>query len=378
MAVYYSGDEVTERESLADTIAVRSPMSVPMLSRLPSKMIHNRIHEWSIDKPFVSTSNTRSIGTPHANTRFEGDAYSYRDTSYPTRLRAICEIQQRGIQVSGTDRTVVMAGTDNTFDYRAGQMATELLNGIDNVLMYGQGSPETSGKIGASNQRQCQGLIYWAAWTGLERCHGTSTTLTDPYGVDLTSDYFSVFYDFNHTNITSESFFGQVIRRITNAGGDMDEVPWTFWCGDMLMARISKFLVTDTGRPINEREIAASEGGGYDFLHWIKLPNGVTTTFRSNRWLDDMTSTYTIDNTGAGAAYTPGSPTNEGTEAHTFSGDQTLIGFKPGSVKVCWLREPGFESVNVDGDSSKLVCKAEYTLEVNHPLDVAGAGNCAS
>lgn len=377
MAVNYSGDEVTERESLADTIAVRSPMSVPMLTRLPQKTISNRMHEWSVDAPFTSTSNTRNIGTPHANTRFEGADYVYRDTSYPTRLRAICEIQQRGIEVSGTDRTVIMAGTDSTFDYRSGQMVTELLNNIDNVLLYGQGSPELSGKVGATNQRQCQGLLHWAAWTGLERVHGGGgSSMTDPYGVDIPSQYWSVFHDFEHTNITGESFYQNVVRRLSNAGADMSQ-PWEWWAGDGLMGRISKFMVTDTGRNINERTTDAASGGGYDYLHWVVLPNGTRAIFRSNHWLDNMTDTFVIDNSGLTYS-TPGSPSIPGTEARTFSGDQTLLGRRIGAVTVCWLRSPGFERVDVDGDRSKLIAKAEFTLEVNHPLDVGGAGNCSS
>lgn len=377
MAVYYSGDETTERESLADTIAVRSPMSVPMLSRLPSKSIQNRVIEWSVDVPFTSSENVRSIGTPHANTRFEGDSYTYRGTSFPLKLKAIAEIQALGIQVSGTDRTVVMAGADNTFDYRAGQLATTVLNNTDNVLMFGQGSPETSGKVGATNQRQCQGALYWAAYTGLERCHGTKTSVMDPYGTTITSPYFSTFYDFNHTNITGESFFQNVVRRACQAGADMD-MPWEWWAGRLTMARISKFLMTDTGRNINERNVDASAGVGYDYLHTMVLPDGTRATFRTNHWLDDMSNTLSIDNTGA-TIYTPGSPDPEGSiSARTFSGDQTIWGHRPGSVKVCWLREPGFEAVPVDGDSSKLVCKCEFTLEVAHPLDVAGAGNTSA
>lgn len=377
MAVYYSGDETTERESLADTIAVRSPMSVPMLSRLPQKTIYNRVHQWSVDVPFTSSDNVRLPGTPHANTRFEGDAYSYRSTSFPLKLKAICEIQSLGIQVSGTDRTVVMAGADNTFDYRAGQLATTVLNGIDNALMFGVGSPETSGKYGGADTRRVQGALFWAAWTGLERCHGTKTTIEDPYGVDITSPYFSTCYNFAHTNITGESFFQNVVRRACQAGADMDQA-WEWWAGRLTMSRISKFLMTDTGRNINDRQIAASEGGGYDYLHWIVLPDGTRAIFRTNHWLDDMNNTFTVDNTGA-TLYTPGTPDPEGSiSAITCSGDQTIWGHRPGSVKVCWLREPGFEAVPVDGDSSKLACKAEFTLEVNHPLDVAAALNTSA
>lgn len=379
MTLYFSGNETTERESLADTIAVRTPMATPMISRLPSKTISNRVHEWSLDEPFQSSENVRSIGSPHANTRFEGDDYNYRTPFYPTRLKAICEIQHFGMEITDTDRTVVMAGTDNTFDYRAGQLFTKTLNSIDNTLLYGVGSPETSGATGVStNQRQVQGLVHWAAWTGLERVHGTVTdAMQDPYGTTIPASMWSVFYDFQHTNITGESFYSNIVRRITNAGGDMESAPWQFWCGDLMMARVSKFLLTDGGVPIHERSTDAASGVGYDHLHTVRLPNGYVVSFRTNRWLDDMSNTFTVD--PSGAAYTPGSPNPAGTvTSRTFSGDQTMIGFKPGSVKVCWLRAPGFEKVETNGDYSRLVCKSEFTLEVAHPLDVAGCGNALS
>lgn len=379
MTLYFSGNETTERESLADTIAVRTPMATPMISRLPSKTISNRVHEWSLDEPFQSSENVRSIGSPHANTRFEGDDYNYRTPFYPTRLKAICEIQHFGMEITDTDRTVVMAGTDNTFDYRAGQLFTKTLNSIDNTLLYGVGSPETSGATGVStNQRQVQGLVHWAAWTGLERVHGTNTVdMMDPYGTTIPASMWSVFYDFQHTNITGESFYSNIVRRITNAGGDMESAPWQFWCGDLMMARVSKFLLTDGGVPIHDRSTDAASGVGYDHLHTVRLPNGYMVSFRTNRWLDDMSNTFTVD--PSGAAYTPGSPNPAGTvTSRTFSGDQTMIGFKPGSVKVCWLRAPGFEKVETNGDYSRLVCKSEFTLEVAHPLDVAGCGNALS
>ncbi len=380
MTLYFSGSETTEREELADTIAIRTPMATPMLSRLPSKSISNRVHTWSADEPFQSSENVRSISAPHTHTRFEGADYSYGTPFYPVRLKAIAEIAHFGTEMTDTDRTVVMAGTDSTFDYRAGKLATKTLNYIDNALLYGVGSPETSGATGvSSNQRFCQGLLFWSAWTGLERCHGTTanntTGMSDPYDVTIPASMYSVFYDYNHTNLTGESFYANIVRRITQAGGDMASMPWTFWCGDLLMARVSKFLLTDGGVNVHDRTTDAASGVGYDHLHTVRLPNGYVVSFRTNNWLDDMSNTWSVDNTGA--SFTPDSPTvGPGTvSARTFSGDQTMIGFKPGSVKVCWLRSPGFENVATAGDYSRLVCKAEYTLEVAHPLDVAGCGN---
>lgn len=375
--MYFSGDETTERESLADTIAMRTPMAVPMIARLPSKTIYNRVHEWTLDEPFQSSEGVRSISAPHQNSKFEGSDFTDRTPFYPVRVRAICELQHDSFRISGTDQTVQIAGVESAFDYRASSLFTMHLNKVDNSLFYGQGSPETSGKVGAANQRQCQGALYWAAYTGLERCNATSVRpqMEDPYGSVIPSSMYSVFKDFEHTNITGESFYTQIVRRITNAGGDMQSVPWEFWAGDLVMARVSKFLLTDSGVPINQRNEQASTGMGFDHLHTVKLPNGLIVSFRSNRWLDMMSDTFIIDNTGLTLS-TPGSPSMPGSvSARTFSGDQTIWGHKPGSVKVCWLRSPGFVRIPTQGDYTRLGVISEFTLEVAHPLDVAGAGN---
>lgn len=373
MTLYISGSETTERESLMDTITVRNPFMTPLLRQLPQKTITNRITEWTIDMPFTSDDSVRSISNPHINSRPEGATFSYRTPRYPTKMRAIAEIQHFGLEVSNTDKTVVMAGTDSTFSYRMGQLFTMGLNSIDNVLMYGRGSPETSGDTNI--ERNTQGLLYNAAWTGLERVHGAGgSSIMDPYGTVVPAAAWSVFYDFEHTNITAESFYANIVRRLTNAGADLASSPWIFYGGDFLMTRIARFLITDGGTSINDRNINASEGGGYDYLHWIQLPNGIKVGFRTNRWLDESSSTWSVDN----MSYTPGEPSPPGTENRTFSGDQTLIGYEPGMVSIGWLREPGFQKVETAGDFSRVAFVAEFALIVKHPLCVGGAGNCMS
>lgn len=367
MTQYFSGSETTERESLKDTIMVRAAFNTPMLRSLPQVTVSNRVTEWSIDEPFQSSEAVRSMSDPHQHSRREGADFSYRTPFYPTKLRAIAEIQHFGMEISNTDRTVVAAGMESTYDYRAGQLFTKLMNSIDNVLLNGQGSPETSGQ---SDERRTQGLISWAAWTGLERVHGTKTSIEDPYGITIPGNAFSVFYDANHNVISSKMFYSQVIRRLLAAGADLS-MPWMWDCGYGMIQDIARFLIADGGTPINDRNVDASGGMGYDYLATIKLPSGHVCSFRTNRWLDESSSTYTINN----ADYTPGSPTTEGSINKTFSGDQTLIGREPGTVRIGWLREPGFVNVATGGDFTRVAAVAEFMLQVDHPLCVAGLGN---
>ena len=47
-------------------------------------------------------------------------------------------------------------------------------------------------------------------------------------------------------------------------------------------------------------------------------------------------------------------------------------------MKILWYREPGFRQVATDGDYSRVACVSEFALKVDHPLCVAGIGNCLS
>ena len=379
MAQYISGSETTQRESLVDTITVRSPAATPLLRALPQTYIPNRVHEWSIDEPFKSTDNVRLPGSPHDNGRYEGaTSFTARTPYYPTRLKAICEINHFAFDISNTDRTVVAAGMDSTFDYRSGQLFAMLLNNIENTLMYGTGSTVTDGS--ATNERRMQGLISWAAHTGLERVHGTGTpdNITDPYGTAIPSGFYSTFYDAAGQNLSRSMFYNKMMATAMRAGSDFSD-PWVFHAGYKTMGLISQFLTDPAGQPINQRNIDASAGGGYDYINWLKVPSGEIVGFRTNRNLNLEGSTFTADPSGTGTIFTPGSPVSPGTvTTRTFQADETIIGYEPGAVSICWLRPPHFMNVPVAGDYSQVAAIAEFTLRVKHPLCVAGIGNCLS
>lgn len=370
---YLSGDETTQRESLLDTITVRSPAETPLLRQLPRFDMPNRVHEWSIDEPFKSTENARSPGSPHENSRLEAAEFSYRTAFYPTRLKTIAEINHFGMEISNTDRTVVAAGMPSTTGYRSGQLFALLLNNMETIGMYGTGSPETDGS--GTDERRTQGLIYNAAWTGLERSSGsTADSIPDPYGVRIPSAFWSVFYDANHSNLTRSMLYGNVIVPLLNAGARLD-TPWVFHAGYKTMQAIASFLTDASGNSINDRNIDASAGGGYDFISWLKVPSGHTVGFRTNRYLSLAGQTYSVDN----ANYTPGSPSSPGSVgSKTFQGDETIIGWEPGTVSIGFVRPPHFMKVETTGDYTRTAAIAEFAIRVKHPLCIAGIGNCVA
>lgn len=379
MTQYLSGNETGERESLLDTITIRSAYQVPFIAQLPHETISNRVTEYLIDEPFQASESVRDITLPHTNTRLEGADFTYRTPFFPVRLRTIAEVQHFGMEMSNTDRTVNMAGTDTTWDYRAGQLYTMLLNSIDNTTAYGMGSPETGGGTAAAgpttagDERMTQGLIYWAAWTGLERAAGSAlNAINDPYGIAIPSSMWSVFYNAQHKNLTQDLFYNNIMTPSMNAGADWDTSPWIFQVGYRTMARVARFLIADGAIPLNDRNRQADDAMGTDYLSYFRFPSGQVVGFRTNRWLNESGDTWTIDNSD----YTPGAPASPGSAGSlTMQGDQTILGYEPGSVSLCWLREPGFRRVETTGDFSRVAAVAEFAPKVRHPLCVAGGAN---
>lgn len=370
---YLTGSETTQREALLGEIVVRSPAETPLLATLPSFTMKNRVTEWSLDRPYTSSDAVRNIGAPHGNSRAEGAEFTTRTAHYAVRPRCIAEIQHFGMQITRTDMRAIVAGVDDTFDYRAAQLSTTLMNNMENTLMYGQGNPETDGSSAppAGNLRQTQGLLFNSAWTGLERMSGSSLdAITDPYGISIPSDFWSVFYDANRSPLSRRMLYNKLLATILRAGGRLD-IPWIFHVGYKTMALVADFLMDPAGNNINERNIGAAEAGGYDYIAWMKFPSGHRVGFRTNRYLDVEGSTFSVDNS-------PASPVSAspGGISTTFQGDQTIIGYEPGSVSIGYIDAPHFVNVPVTGDYAQLQAVSEFALRVKSPLCVAGIGNC--
>ena len=369
---YTTGDETVRKESLLDQIKVRSAFQTPLLSRLPHETITHIQPEWVIDEPFTASDGVRDIANPHADSKLEGADFGFETPNYEVRMKAIAEIKHHGVEMTGSDRASIMAGMNDPWDYRVGKTFTKHLNSIDNTLMYGTGSPELAG---TTNERRTEGLIQSAAWTGLERVHSTAgaTSMADVYNTEIPASMWSVFKDLEHSNVTLDSLFNDLIAPLLTAGADMETSNWNFQCGYRIMQLVSRFLIADGGIPLADRNQSSEDTMGRDYLNAFKLPSGDTVTFRTNRWLNETDDTFTINNLDS----TPTTPTAglEGTQSRVFQGDQTIIGHEPGCVKVGWFREPGFREIDTAGDYSHIACVSEFALLRDHPLSVAGMGN---
>jgi hypothetical protein len=366
---YIQGGETVQRENLLDQLTVLFPSEAPLLRTVPHTAIANVVHEWPMDRPFV-VDTVRNPNTPHSLSRAEYASYVVDTPAYHVRPRAVAEINHFSKKVSNTDRVAILAGTTNAYDYRAHQLFVQLINNIENILMYGRGAEEFSG---VSNNRNTMGLIFSSAWTGLERMHAATpaTTLLDPYAIGLAQDYWSTFYDANGANLSRKMLYDKILATAARSGAEIEGM--LFHCGYKLKNLIADFGVNLAGTPVNERTVGADKLMTYDSIDWIRTPLG-TIGFRSNRYLDLEGKTYTVDNT----VTITGATSTGGEIDKTFQADETLIGMMPGFCSVGWYRPPHYSYVPTDGDFSWVAATAEFAWITRHPVAVCGGGNLLS
>lgn len=366
-------DFTLRRERLLNFITQRFAHMVPLLAILPRETTDHVVTDYGIDAPFASDDDVRAIDDPHATAKLEGATFVDDDLGQPTKLRCITEIKSRSHKMTGSAIPANIAGIQNPWDYNSSKLFTKLLNSLDNTAMYGLGSPEVNG---TSNARRMLGLIGWAAITGLERMHGTGVpdAITDAYGINIPKAYWSVFYDAEHKNLTSDLMFNQIIVPLLRNGALMDgERGWTWQVGYQLMGRVARFINPEGFVTLETKNRDAESARGQDYMTSFKFPTGQIATFMTNRWLDVHDLTYQFSTTDP---VTPGTPTSPGTvTARTFDGHATMIGHEPGRAVMQFYREPGFRQLPSDGDYSRIGALLEATLRVDHPLCVGGGGN---
>lgn len=367
-------DLTLRRERLLNYLTIRFAHMIPLLALLPRETATHTVTEYGVDAPFAAGDSVRAIGDPHATAKLEGDTFTDDDLGQPTKLRCITEIKSRSHKMTGSAIPAVVAGVQNSWDYNSGKLFTKLLNSLDNTGMYGLGGPEVNGTTIA---RKMLGLIGWAAGTGIERMHGTGVpdAITDPYGVSIPKAYWSVFYDAEHKNLTSDLMFNQIIVPLLRNGAIMNgDGGWTWQVGYQLMGRVARFINPEGFVTLETKNRSADSNRGQDFMTVFKFPTGEIASFMTNRWLDVHDLTYSFNTTDL--VGTPTTPASPGTvAAKTFDGNATLIGFEPGRARMLFYREPGFRPLPSDGDFSRIGALLEATLQVDSPLCVGGGGN---
>ena len=155
---------IGNREDLADVIYDISPTETPVVSNAMKSRADAVYHEWQTDA-------LRAAGL---NRALEGDDATGVTLSPTTRVGNYCQISQRTVVVSGTQRAVDSAGRADEYSYQVAKAGRELKRDMEFAVTRNQAS--SAGGVGTG--RSLASIESWLATN--KTSVGTGTAQTTP------------------------------------------------------------------------------------------------------------------------------------------------------------------------------------------------------
>lgn len=152
------------REDLADIIYDITPTDTPFIMMASKDSASAVYHEWQTD----------SLAAAAANRALEGDDATGATLAATTRIGNYCQISQKTVIVSGTNRATVKAGRGDEYSYQTVKAGKELKRDMEFALTRNQAS--SAG--GAGTARSLASLESWLATN--KTSVGTGTAQTTP------------------------------------------------------------------------------------------------------------------------------------------------------------------------------------------------------
>ena len=171
-------DAIGNREDLSDIIYDISPTETPFASGIARNSATNVLHEWQTDSLAAATAS---------NAALEGDDATGSALSATTRVTNQCQIMDKVVVVSGTQRAVNAAGRADEKDYQVMKAGRELKRDVEAAIC--GSNPLTAGSTATA--RLLGGVETYLA-TNLYKSSSTHTTpgagaaITDASGLTLT------------------------------------------------------------------------------------------------------------------------------------------------------------------------------------------------
>lgn len=157
--------DTARREDLLDIIGDVSPDDNPLSTMLATTSASQTLHEWLEDYLARPTSNASAI---------EGAAASYDDLTQPSRRNNVTQIISTTFRVSGTERSVNVAGMGDPMDYQAAKALKDWKNKQEFALLR---STRASGDSGVARTMSGIHAIVTSHYTN--RLSGTSLSETE-------------------------------------------------------------------------------------------------------------------------------------------------------------------------------------------------------
>jgi hypothetical protein len=154
-------DAIGNREDLSDIIYDISPTETPFVSGISRTSASAVTHEWQTDS--LAAANT-------ANAALEGDDATGATLVATTRLNNVCQILQKTVVVSGTQRAVNTAGRADELEYQVAKAGRELKRDAEAIALSDHGKVTGS----TATARNMGGIETWLASNKVQAA--TSTT----------------------------------------------------------------------------------------------------------------------------------------------------------------------------------------------------------
>lgn len=171
-------DAIGNREDLSDVIYDVSPTETPFASGISRNSATAVLHEWQTDSLDAATAN---------NAALEGDDATGSAVAATVRVTNRCQIMDKVIVVSGTQRAVDSAGRADELDYQTVRKGRELKRDIESAIC---GS--NAATAGSTATARLLGGVETYLATNINRTTTTHTTpgagaaITDGTGLTLT------------------------------------------------------------------------------------------------------------------------------------------------------------------------------------------------
>lgn len=161
----------TKREDLINAIYRIDPEDTPFTNSIPRVKATAVLHEWS--KQALGSVNT-------TNAHLEGDVTDRAASTTPTRAQNYCQISKKNATVSGTERSINIAGINDMLDYQKSLKSVELRKDMEAILLGNTGQA-----AGATNvARTLRSFNAWFAGNASRGTGGADSTAATAAATD--------------------------------------------------------------------------------------------------------------------------------------------------------------------------------------------------
>ncbi len=309
-----------------------------------------------------------------------GQSTTVRNAKYPAQLFTRLQTYHEGVATARESQQIMLYGVSDAHDYGIDNLLVRHVDIWERILHFGKGTEDTAGVGGtpANPVPKTQGLLSWAAWTGLERRHGTNGSIVSVGdGMNrIGRTYWTSFYDANGTPMSRDLFYNQIIGPAWDLGQDTDGA--FVLCGPKLMNTFADFNFVPGRGVINERNIDARDHRIEDIIQVIQTPANGLLYLTPDRFLGIQGAQRTYDNTGfalgSGASITA-ADNYRGTINKTIYTDETVLTVMPSKFYIPTMLGISYKDLSTDGDYQLGMLVAQKGLACKHTFGVSGATN---